>query len=216
MINSRFSVSESESSTSSEEEEKDRVKVSQRFRAESIPPISRIIRGIRTSCPAGLESEVAERAQENGTATGENSTATNNDDSELMETAIEKPSEDVSLSFLDGNKSAHLDALRKTLTTYPTLETLPNKNDYIGFRILKLSDEYVPELSEYIIGLVENVKEESMELEIVILAGNEELRQHQQGGKFSLPDCNDTLIDVDDNTLHINWVELKDVRLVTF
>lgn len=112
------------------------------------------------------------------------------------------------------NKSAHLDTLRKNLGSYPALEKLPQKNDYIGFRILTMSENYVPELSEYIIGLVENVDEEQLDLEIVILAGNEELKQHQEGGKFSLPDCNDTLVDMDDNTLHINWVELKDVRLV--
>lgn len=114
----------------------------------------------------------------------------------------------------DANKTADLDALRKNLASYPAVDQLPSHNEFIGFRMLKLSDNYVPELTEYIIGLVESVDTDTMAMEIVILAGNDELKQHQEGGKFSLPDCNDTLVNLDDRTLHCNWVELKDVRLV--
>lgn len=133
-------------------------------------------------------------------------------DDEVVEEEHEKP------SFLNGsqdaNKTADLDALRKNLSNYPAVEQLPNKNDFIGFRVLTMGENYVPQLSDYIIGLVESVDSETMAMEIVILAGNEELKQHQDGGKFSLPDCDDTLVNIDDRTLHCNWVELKDVRLV--
>lgn len=137
------------------------------------------------------------------------------DEEEEVELEEEEPEK---ASFLNGsqdaNKTADLDALRKNLASYPALDTLPNKNDFIGFRMLKLGDNYVPQLTEFIIGLVESVDPDTMAMEIVILAGNDELKQHQEGGKFSLPDCNDTLVNIDDRTLCCNWVELKDVRLV--
>lgn len=201
------------------------MQVSAKFRAVDLPPnVSRIIKGIRTSCPVGIvENKSKTSAKSNGHGDQAEevidcSTLANIDESDLVEeeesqNGHEKAPEAMNVS-LDVNKSVQLDALRKNLSTYPALDVLPNKNDIIGFRILKMSENYMPELSDYVIGLVETVDTDTLDLEIVILAGNDELKQHQEGGKFSLPDCNDTLVDIDDGTLHINWVELKDCRFV--
>lgn len=190
---------------------------SPRFRHVEVPNnISRIIKGIRTSCPVGLVEGKSKLAAKKAAAHEviDCSTLAHIDESDLGDMGGQDNNHEANGSLDVNNKSVQLDALRKNLSTYPLLEELPNKNDIIGFRILKMSANYVPELSDYVIGLVETVDADSMDLELVILAGNDELKQHQEGGKFSLPDCNDTLVDVDDGTLHINWVELKDVRFV--
>lgn len=204
-------------------EVKQQANVSVKFREQKLPNVSRIIKGIRTSCPvvAGMQTRNAaavekEKANDKADDMVVDCNIEDSDDSEEVEELEEEEPEKA--SFLNGsqdaNKTADLDALRKNLASYPALDTLPNKNDFIGFRMLKLGDNYVPELTEFIIGLVESVDPDTMAMEIVILAGNDELKQHQEGGKFSLPDCNDTLVNIDDRTLCCNWVELKDVRLV--
>lgn len=206
-----------------------------KFRNQKIPNISRIIKGFRSSCPNESQSANDEnnKNDENGkeTATAANVSAPaadnevvdctsvahiecDSDSSESEEEVVEHVEASIINNSQDANKTADLDALRKNLSSYPTVDSLPNKNDFIGFRVLKMAANYVPELSDYIIGLVESVDTDTMAMEIVILAGNEELKQHQDGGKFSLPDCDDTLVNIDDRTLHCNWVELKDVRLV--
>lgn len=194
-----------------------------KFRTPTIPNISRIIKGFRASCPVASSKSTDQSNNSRKTNAGEVadcSSLTHIEDSDEVDASDDEPVE-VELerppslnASHDGNKTADLDALRKNLSNYPAVETLPNKNDFIGFRVLKMAENYVPELSDYIIGLVESVDKETMAMEIVILAGNEELKQHQEGGKFSLPDCDDTLVNIDDRTLHCNWVELKDVRLV--
>lgn len=195
-----------------------------KFRAQKIPTISRIVKGIRNSCPTvvDVQSEsVVEPVEDddkptttNGGVINESSVAQIDDSDDEIDGDHQEEPDKHGLSMANASHDVNLDALRKNLSTYPVVESLPNKNDFIGFRVLKMAANYVPELSDYVIGLVESVDGDTMDMEIVILAGNEELKDHQEGGKFSLPDCDDTLVNIDDRTLHCNWVELKDVRLV--
>lgn len=121
------------------------------------------------------------------------------------------------LSTTLNSSGASLEELAKNWDSYRRVEELPTKNDIIGFRILTMDEDYTPGLSGPIIGLVEGIDDDN--IEIMVLAGKKELKEHTSGGKFSLPDqFNGTLLpedDADDGLIVLNFrFDMKDVRLV--
>lgn len=97
----------------------------------------------------------------------------------------------------------------------PQQNNLPKENDVIAFKYLKIGNDYMPKLTDYIIGMVESIDEENKNLKIYILAGNEETKK--PNGKFHVPDFDDDDDDDDqDNSdnLVLNWNDMHSVRVV--
>lgn len=107
-----------------------------------------------------------------------------------------------------------LEELRERLPDLdmPTLKKLPKKDDVIAFKLLKMGETYEPILSNFIIGIVESVRKEKNEVSLLILSGEEELKEPQ--GKFSLPETPSDHCDelVDDDLLTVNFSNLQEVR----
>ncbi|GAB0097585.1 hypothetical protein DMENIID0001_132400 [Sergentomyia squamirostris] len=81
-----------------------------------------------------------------------------------------------------------LEELRERLPNMdiPVLKKFPKKDDVIAFKVLKMGESYEPGLSKFIIGIVETALKKRNELKLLILSGEEELKEPQ--GKFSLPE----------------------------
>lgn len=211
----RYSSASSSSSFSEEDSENVPLKKLLALKAK-IPNTSRIIEPFVENGTKRDTTEIRESSVQDQTSTlaqicvseinDTNASMADQTDDQAPSNLITTVNQTVNLE-----SSTAFETIRKTMGNYPYQETLPKKNDLIGFRILKMSENYVPELSEFIVGMVESISD--LDLVIFVLAGNEELKAHE-GGKFSLPDCNDTILDADDGLLHITWPELKDVRMV--
>lgn len=77
---------------------------------------------------------------------------------------------------------------------------------------MKLSENYVPEMSAYIIGLVQSIEESNVI--IFVLAGLQETKE--PSGKFSLAQEDDSPEDsVDQKLLYIQSNEILDAKYVT-
>ncbi|XP_059616336.1 coilin [Phlebotomus argentipes] len=119
-----------------------------------------------------------------------------------------------SLNRANETNSFALEELRERLPNMelPVLKKLPKKDDVIAFKLLKMSETYEPALSAFIIGIVECVCKEKGEVSLLILSGEEELKQPE--GKFSLPETaveneDDNL---DDDLLTVKFSNLHEVR----
>lgn len=68
-------------------------------------------------------------------------------------------------------KETALETLRNNLKNLdiPLLKDLPKIGDIIAFKILAMSENYLPEISDYVIGLIESINMESNDLKIVIM-----------------------------------------------
>lgn len=68
-------------------------------------------------------------------------------------------------------KESALETLRNNLKNLdiPLLKELPKTGEIIAFKILAMSENYVPEISDYMIGLIESINMETKYLKIVIM-----------------------------------------------
>lgn len=68
-------------------------------------------------------------------------------------------------------KETALETLRNNLNNLdiPLLTELPKAGDIIAFKILAMSENYLPEISDYMIGLIESIHMETNDLKIVIM-----------------------------------------------
>lgn len=68
-------------------------------------------------------------------------------------------------------KESALETLRNNLKNLdiPLLKELPKSGDIIAFKILAMSENYLPEISDYMIGLIESINQESNDMKIVIM-----------------------------------------------
>lgn len=68
-------------------------------------------------------------------------------------------------------KESALETLRNNLKNLdiPLLKELPKAGDIIAFKILAMSENYLPEISDYMIGLIESINIESKDLKVVIM-----------------------------------------------
>ncbi|XP_049780550.1 uncharacterized protein LOC126179242 [Schistocerca cancellata] len=95
---------------------------------------------------------------------------------------------------------------------YPQLEGKPKKNDIIAFKKLKMTSNYTPEVSGFIIATVLNISEDTLEMSLRIEAGESDLEAPK--GRFYLEN-EDSEKNENDSKLHqLNWNELMDVRIL--
>lgn len=68
-------------------------------------------------------------------------------------------------------KETALETLRNNLNNLdiPLLEELPKVGDIIAFKILAMSENYLPKITDYMIGLIESINLESKDLKVVIM-----------------------------------------------
>lgn len=68
-------------------------------------------------------------------------------------------------------KETALETLRNNLNNLdiPLLEELPKVGDIIAFKILAMSENYLPKITDYMIGLIESINIESKDLKVVIM-----------------------------------------------
>lgn len=71
----------------------------------------------------------------------------------------------------ENTKETALETLRNNLKNLdiPLLKELPKVGDIIAFKILAMSDNYLPEISDDMIGVIESINMESQDLKIVIM-----------------------------------------------
>lgn len=72
---------------------------------------------------------------------------------------------------VSNTKDSALETLRNNLKNLdiPLLTELPKTGDIIAFKILAMSENYLPEISDYMIGLIESINMETNDLKIVIM-----------------------------------------------
>lgn len=99
------------------------------------------------------------------------------------------------------------------------LEEQTVKPYYCYSQIMKLSENYAPGLSEYIIGMVQSIDVDSDNVSVHIMAGLEQT--HDPQGKFSLEmdeDDEDAVAQTEkmqpDRTYHVQRQDMFDVKCV--
>lgn len=95
---------------------------------------------------------------------------------------------------------------------YPLLQGKPKKNDIIAFKKLKMTSNYTPEVSGFIIATVLSICEDTCEMSLQIEAGESDLEAPK--GKFSLDTEDSEKNDNDLKLCQLNWNELMDVRIL--
>lgn len=94
----------------------------------------------------------------------------------------------------------------------PVATELPQENDVIAFKYLRVGENYTPQVSEYIVGMIESVDRENENLKIFILAGNEQVVK--PNGKFAVMVMEVDEIENDTNTLVLSWSDLLEPRII--
>ncbi|XP_012269844.2 uncharacterized protein LOC105694072 [Athalia rosae] len=95
--------------------------------------------------------------------------------------------------------------------TYPLMGNKARVHDVIAFKMLKLSSDYTPEVSEDIIARTIKVLPDGITYEFQILAGKHEIQSPQ--GKFDLEEAEETK-DTDNDIISLSWTQLLEPRLV--
>ncbi|CAH1122182.1 unnamed protein product [Ceutorhynchus assimilis] len=107
-------------------------------------------------------------------------------DSEKMEVNEDASSAPVDSEILN-DEDTIVDKWKRHISDAPLLNTIPKSGDIITFKILKIGENYTPQITNNIIGKVETCESETGELSVNILGGLEELSP-PSSGKFGL-DC---------------------------
>lgn len=79
-------------------------------------------------------------------------------------------------------------------------------------QIMKLSANYMPGMSEFIVGMVQAVDADTGAISVHIMAGHDQTAQPQ--GKFSLTDDDADDAEVPDRTFHSMRADMFDVKYV--
>lgn len=84
---------------------------------------------------------------------------------------VQKKEEQISVIKETETKESALETLRNNLKNLdiPLLKEPPKTGDIIAFKILAMSENYLPEISDYMIGLIESINQESNDMKIVIM-----------------------------------------------
>ncbi|PSN38687.1 hypothetical protein C0J52_17285 [Blattella germanica] len=90
---------------------------------------------------------------------------------------------------------------------YPKITEMPKPGDFVAFKILKMDENYTPQISELISAKILETSKEISQLTLLVVGGHDQCRQ--PNGKFSLGEDDEF-----ENKLSINWNEMIDPRLL--
>ncbi|XP_032675182.1 uncharacterized protein LOC116845991 [Odontomachus brunneus] len=103
--------------------------------------------------------------------------------------------------------------LNAELEDFPVMSRKPNVGDIIGFKTLRLSNDYTPQISNTIIGEILSFCADSANYIFKIIKGSEEIEA--PSGKFSLLEEDESVCQGDDK-ISFNLSQIIEPRLITY
>lgn len=182
--------------------------VQQSARATIVPGPARIVEAIEISSSFNSDNFTLDADSNNLNGTiSENTQSDNNDIAPDTNNIDNEP------TSARPNESA-MEQIRQNVDglNLPILTELPQENDVIAFKYLRVGENYTPQVSEYIVGMIESVDRENENLKIYVLAGNEQIVK--PNGKFAVMVMEVEDADEDPSTLVLAWRDLLEPRII--